>query len=232
MTAKVEAAARRVAGPGTVITAVQPAGGPASIEGYYDEAFAVPGLIGEIQNHPEADAVVIACFDDTGLEAARCMTGAPVIGIGEAGFHAASMVAERFGVVTTLSRSVAALTHNLHKYGLASRCAGVRASEVPVLALEDEDSDARARISDEIGRALREDRADGIVLGCAGMADLAEALGQEHGVPVIDGVVCAVKFAESLVVLGLRTAKVGAYAWPNRKAYSGAMAAYSPPGKG
>src|SRR6188472_3977120 len=102
MTEKIGAAARAVASAGTQIVAVDPSDGPASIEGYFDEAFSVPGLIAEIQRQADMDAYVIACFDDTGLEAARCATEAPVIGIGEAAFHMATLLAHRFGVVTTL----------------------------------------------------------------------------------------------------------------------------------
>ena len=134
MTEKIGAAARAAAGPGTRITAVSPATGPESIEGYYDEALAVPGLLVEIARG-EARGVaghVIACFDDTGLDAARVLARAPVVGIGEAAFHAASLVAGRFSVVTTLGRSVPAIEHNLVRYGLATRCARVRAAEVPV----------------------------------------------------------------------------------------------------
>ena len=60
------------------------------------------------------------------------------------------------------------------------------------------------------------------------MTDLAQSLQDEHRVPVVDGVVSAVKLAESLVALGLKTAKTDAYAWPNRKTYTGAMAEYVP----
>ena len=132
MTRKIGAAADAVAGAGTEIVAVNPDFGPPSIEGYYDEVFSVPGLIAEMQKAPAMDAYVIACFDDTGLDAARSATAAPVVGIGEAAFHLASLVAGRFGVVTTLARSVPAIEHNLARYGLASRCTRVRASEVAV----------------------------------------------------------------------------------------------------
>jgi allantoin racemase len=140
----------------------------------------------------------------------------------------ASLISGKFSVVTTLARSVPAIEHNLVKYGLASRCAKVRASDVPVLDLEKPDSDARHKISDEIGRAIREDNAEAIVLGCAGMADLASQLSQEHGVPVLDGVVCAVKLAESLHALGLHTSKVGSYAAPRAKRFAGFYAPLSP----
>jgi allantoin racemase len=219
MTVKIGAAARAVAAAGTEILAVNPEEGPRSIEGYYDEAMSLPGMLTEIAKGEAAgaDAHIIACFDDTGLEAARCLAGAPVIGVGEAAFHLASLIAHRFSVITTLSRSIAAIETNLMKYGLDRRCAKVRAAEVLVLALEDPRSNARRDISAEIGRAKLEDRAGAIVLGCAGMADLAASLSLEHGLPVVDGVAAAVKLAEALSVLRLRTSKLDAYASPRTK---------------
>lgn len=223
MTDKIRAAAEAVASRGTRITAVNPQIGPESIEGYYDEALAVPGLLVEI-GKGEARGVaghVIPCFDDTGLDAARALARAPVVGIGEAAFHLASLVAGRFSVITTLNRSVLAIEQNLVKYGLAARCARVRAAEIPVLALEDKDSDARARIEAEIDAARQHDRAEAIVLGCAGMADLAAELSVRHGLPVVDGVAAAVMLVESLARLGLKTSKQGGYAAPLAKVISG-----------
>lgn len=224
MTEAIGHAARAVAAPGTEIVAVNPVDGPASIEGYYDEVFSIPGLLGEMAKRPDADAVVIACFDDTGLDAARSFFAGPVVGIGEAAMHMATLLAGTFSVVTTLAVSVPALTHNVHKYGFSHRCARVRACEVPVLELENPSSGARAKISAEIAHAKAEDRAEAIVLGCAGMADLAISLATEHGLPVIDGVAAAVKLCEGLVSLGLKTSKVGGYAPPRAKAYAGVFA--------
>jgi allantoin racemase len=228
MTEKIGAAAKAAASPGVEVTAVNPEFGPASIEGYFDEAFSVPGLIEEIGKAREADAFIVACFDDTGLDAARCATEAPVVGIGEAAFHMASLVAAKFSVVTTLSRSIIPIEHNLAKYGLIARCARVRAAEVPVLALEEPGSKARVTIEKEIARALAEDGAEAIVLGCAGMADLARDLSRMAGVPVLDGVACAVALAESLVRIGLRTSKRRTYAPPLTKLYAGEFKRFSP----
>ncbi len=133
----------------------------------------------------------------------------------------AALLANKFSVVTTLARSVPALEHNLHSYGLASRCARVRSSEVAVLELEEPGSNARARVSAEIARAIAEDRAEAIVLGCAGMTDLTRALAAEHGLPVLDGVSCAVTLCESLVRLGLATSRLGGYAPPVRAKRAG-----------
>jgi allantoin racemase len=229
MTARIDAAARAAAAAETEVRTVQPTSGPASIEGYFDEAFAVPGMLEEIMKGEAAgfDAHVIACFDDTGLEAARCAARSPVIGVGEAGFHLASLIAHRFSVVTTLSRSIAPIESNLVKYGLDRRCARVRACEAPVLALDDPASGARDKLSAEIDRAIAEDGAEAIVLGCAGMADLAAVLARRHRLPVIDGVAAAVKLAESLVALGLATSKLGPYASPLPKAFAGVYAGLS-----
>ncbi|MDW6004206.1 aspartate/glutamate racemase family protein [Vibrio mangrovi] len=214
MTEKACIAARLVASEGTEIVAVTSPSGPVSIEGYYDEAMAVPGMLQAIQSQQDFDAVVIACFDDTGLDAARCLTDKPVIGIGEAAYRVASMLSNKFSVVTTLARSVPALEHNLHRYGMERQCIRVRSSEIPVLELEDEGSGAVEKIAQEIEQAITEDRAEAIVLGCAGMVDLADKLSEQFSIPVLDGVTCAVSLCESLVRLKARTTRQGGYAPP------------------
>jgi allantoin racemase len=217
MTRKIGAAAARAVSAGTEIVAVNPKAGPVSIEGYYDEAISVPGLLEIVGQAQGVDGIVVACFDDTGLDAARCLTAAPVIGIGEAGFHFASILSNKFSVVTTLSRSVPAIEHNLVRYGLAHRCARVRASDVAVLDLEKGDADSRAKIASEIRLAIDEDRAEAIVLGCAGMTDLAASFTEEFALPVLDGVACAVAMVEGITRIGLTTSKRGGYAYPIEK---------------
>jgi allantoin racemase len=226
MTVMIEAAAKAVAAPGTEVCAVTSAVGPASIEGFYDEAFAVPGVIQALDNTPDADAAVIACFDDTGLDAARSRATCPVVGICEAGLIVAGQVSKRIGVVTTLTRSIVPLEELARKYGYAER-ARVYACDVAVLEIEQPGSNARAKIETEITRALTEG-ADSIVLGCAGMTNLAAELSLAFGVPVVDGVAAAIKQAEALVALGLATSKHGAYAAPLGKVYRGALADFSP----
>ena len=215
MTDQVRAAAERVAGPGFDIAAANPAQGPASIEGHYDGAVALAGLLDVVRGNPGADGYVIACFDDTGLEAARCLTDAPVVGIGEASYHLASMVAPKFGVVTTLSRSVGILEQNLVRYGLMARCTGVRASDVPVLDVEK--GEGAARIEAEVGRSITEDGAEAVVLGCAGMVEIAGRIRKTHGVPVLSPVESAVKVVEAMIGLGLQTSKANSYKPPRSK---------------
>lgn len=229
MTATIAHAARLVAAQDTEIVAVTSAMGPVSIEGYYDEAFALPGLLREIgrAEREGARAAVIACFDDTGLDAARAMVGMPVIGICEAALMTAALIAKRFTVVTTMERSRVPIEELAHRYGMSGR-ARIRAANISVLSLEDANSGARDRLRNEVVRAMAEDNAEAIVLGCAGMAYLAHTLIREFGVPVIDGVGAAVKQAEALVALGLGTSKRGAYAAPVSKTYLGALSEFAP----
>ncbi|ESZ33747.1 MULTISPECIES: aspartate/glutamate racemase family protein [unclassified Mesorhizobium] len=229
MTETIAAAARGVAGAGTEVIAVTSSMGPASIEGYYDEALAVPGLLMEIAagERAGAQAAIIACFDDTGLDAARAMASIPVIGICEAALGVASYIAQRFTVVTTTERSRVPVEGLVQRYGMAGR-ARVRAADIPVLSLEDAASGAVEKLRAEIARAIAEDRAEAIVLGCAGMADLAHRLQQEFDLPVIDGVGAALKQAEALIALGLSTSKRGAYASPLAKPYRGVLKSFSP----
>lgn len=211
MTDKIAKAARAVARPDTEIVAASSQDGPASIQGFLDVATCVPGLLNEVVQHKEIDAIVIACFDDTGLDAVRSLVSVPVLGIGEAAYHAASMIANKFSVITTLSRSVPGLENNLLRYGLAQKCACVRATEIPVLKLEEGDPATLDKIRLEIHASINEDKAEAIVLGCAGMADLMAQLSEEFGLPVIEGVSAGVTFAEALVNNSLRTSKIGAY---------------------
>jgi allantoin racemase len=232
MTEAMGRCAREVAAPGTEVIAVNPTMGPPSIEGYYDEALATPGLLAEVAagEREGCDGYVIACFGDPGLYAARELARGPVIGIAEAAMHAASVLAPGFSVVTTLARTCGMAWHLAERYGMKRFCRNVRATDVAVLDLDKPGSAARRIILDECRRALAEDGADAIVLGCAGMAELCAQIEDALGAPVIEGVTAAVKWTEALVALRLSTAKRGDYARPLAKRYDGVLAPFSPGG--
>ncbi|MSU89361.1 aspartate/glutamate racemase family protein [Rhodobacteraceae bacterium 2CG4] len=219
MTRKIVAAAQKAAGTGVTITGATASGTPASIEGHYDEAMSVPGLLACVENAEAqgVDGIVVACFDDPGIGACREIATGPVLGLCEAAVKAASMLATSFTVVTTLPRSVPVIERLVHGYGLSHQCRRVRSAQIPVLALEDPGSNARDKVRAEILRAVEEDRCEAVVLGCAGMADLAQWLSAETGVPVIDGVGVATRMVEALVACGLKTSKINGYSRPNTK---------------
>ncbi|MGB3387091.1 MAG: aspartate/glutamate racemase family protein [Pseudaminobacter sp.] len=212
MTRSIAEAARAATASDIEIIALTNESGPASIQGVVDGVHAIPGLLDLIERHGDADAFIIACFDDTGLDAARCVAAGPVVGIGEAGCHAASLVAHRFSVITTLSRSVPILRNNLDMHGLSRKCASILATGVPVLALENASGEVLQGINATIRMAIERDGAEAIVLGCAGMAGMTRQLSQTYGIPFIDGVASAVGLAAGLVRMGIATSRHGLYA--------------------
>ena len=228
MTHKIDLTAKNFANVDTEIISVEPNIGPESIEGYYDEAFCIPGLIEEINNNINADGYIIACFDDTGLDAVRSITDKPVIGIGEAAYHVASIVSGNFSVITTLSRSINPLKHNLKKYGLIEKCVSISAIEVPVLDLEEISNDNLDKLNKGIEKTILEDNSEAIILGCAGMSNLAKDLELNHGLPVIEGVSSAVVLIEGLINLKIKTSKIGSYALPREKQYTGFLSKFRP----
>lgn len=172
--------------------------GPPAIQGEVDGDAAIPPLLELVEKADEegAKAIIIGCFDDTGLSAARSLATVPVIGIGQAAYHLASLYGQRFSVVTTLDVSVPILRENISGYGLENSLGRVRASGVSVLALEDDRVNATRQVKDEIRRALREDNINSVVLGCAGMVHIVD---ESDDIPVklIDGVYAAVRLAET-----------------------------------
>lgn len=169
--------------------------GPPAIQGPEDGKISVPPLLELVKkaNDMGAAAIVIGCFDDTGLTAARNISACPVIGIGQAAYHMASMASPAFSVVTTLAVSVPVLAANINAYGLAQNVVQVRASGVPVLDLETDRANATAQVMAEIDKAVAEDGVSCVVLGCAGMGYIAED--GHGGLRLIDGVRAATQIA-------------------------------------
>lgn len=106
-------------------------------------------------------------------------------------------------------------------------CSKVRASDIPVLELEIPGSAARTAITQECARAVALDGCDVIVLGCAGMADLAVDISARIGVPVVDGVVAATTMVQSPVGMGLATSRRGEFARPIPKDVGGLLAGFA-----
>lgn len=196
-TAMVETAHKAV--PDTHVLGWTSTSGPPAIQGEQDGNAAIPPLLELVKKADEAGAraIIIGCFDDTGLGAARALATCPVIGIGQAAYHLASLFGQRFSVVTTLDVSVPVLSANVSEYGLDKNLGRIRASGVPVLALEDDRANATEKVRAEIRAAVREDDINSVVLGCAGMVHIVEE-SDDISIKLIDGVQAAVRFATML----------------------------------
>ncbi len=95
--------------------------------------------------------------------------------------------------------------------GLAAHCASVRACGLGTAEVDADTAGAVAAIVDEAAKAVAEDGAEVICLGCAAMAGVTTAITAKLGVPAVD-VAAAVALAQALVGLGLSTSKAGGYA--------------------
>jgi allantoin racemase len=205
MTDRLRRELESVKGRATELTVVNPTTGPAAIESAEDEALAIPPMLDLIKEAaPRHDAVVIACFSDPGLDEAREIASIPVVGIEESSLHLAAQLGRRFTILTSRAARVPAKIAHVERLGLSSRLASVRPLEMGVLEMDADPDRAVARILEVGGGAVREDGAEVIVLGCAGLAGHATALGPALGVPVIDPSPVALATAEMLVRLRLR----------------------------
>jgi allantoin racemase len=222
MTATIAEAARRVVAATTEVVALTPRFGPESVEGHFESYLSAVGVMDAVASYERPfDAVVQAGFGEHGREGLQELVDVPVVDITEAAAHTACLLGRRYGVVTTLQRAVPMIEDRLRLAGLDARCAGIRASGLGVLQLEEELPAVVPALVDQAKRLVEEDGAEVLCLGCAGMAGLDEAVSAATGVPVVDGVASAALLAEALVRQGLRTSRAGAYAAPRAKSITG-----------
>lgn len=201
--------------------------GPASIESGYDEALTVPGMLAKAieAERDGVDAIVIDCFGDPGLRAAREVLSIPVLGPGQTSMHVAAMLGRSFSIVTVVE-SVRPMVHNLAKiYGVDGKLASIRVVNIPVLEMDHDLDKLQSTLTEQAQLAIEQDRADVIVLGCTGFFGCSEAIARslaERGIPapVIDPIPTTVLTAAALVRAGLSHSK-RTYPVPPKKLIKG-----------
>lgn len=220
MTRDMERQARRFARVDTEIEGVTAIVGAPSVEGHYEEQFAIMSFLHTIKARAsEFDGVMLACFGDPGLFACRELSPVPVVGIAEAAMLMACTVAYRFSIITVLPRVKPGVANAVRLHGLEHRCASIRTTPLSVLDCERDPVRAVRELSAAAQAAVMEDGADAILLGCGGMGPLDEQIAASVDVPVIDGLVCAVKMLEGLHDYGLRTSRAAAFMEPEAKPF-------------
>ncbi|MEM0934288.1 MAG: aspartate/glutamate racemase family protein [Pseudomonadota bacterium] len=212
---------------GTVVSVVDVANGPASIESAYEEMIAIPPTLDLIMDVERQgfDAAIIGCFGDPGLEAARELVTMPVVGPCESAMLTAAGLGHKFGVLTIYDSLVPAMELLSVKAGVQAKLAGVRPTDIPVLDLMKDPPATKARLIEVARACVEKDRADALLFGCMTMSflNMGEEIGAEVGVPVVNAGRCALKHAEALVSMGLAHSKK---AWPTpAKMAAGATAA-------
>lgn len=207
MTGIIRQAAETYAGGAFQVDCLPTPGAPEFIDSYQDEIEAAPGMMALIREHEQQfDGFLVACMDDPNLDAIKEISGKPVVGIAEAAMKIASMIGHRFSIVSTSRASVANHQVLARKYHLEAVLASVRYPES-----EDTDLSDEALFFEAARSAVDEDLAEVIVLGCAGLADMAKRLEARLKVPVLDGVVCGLVILSGMIKAGIQTSKIGCY---------------------
>lgn len=217
----IRAELKRWKNPDTDIDVVNIEHGPESIECNYDIAWAELFAVREAEEAKDEgyDGVILYCFGDPGLRAAKEALEIPVVGIGEASIHMASLLGNRFSIIAAGPSKETVLGHlepNLKVYGFDARCASIGFLNIPVLKLGEDKAITIQRIVEEADRSIKEDGADVVVLGCGSMLGVANKVSQQVGVPVVVPGVAALKICEDLIELGFSQSK-RYFAKPPRK---------------
>jgi len=204
--------------PETIATVVSPKKGPPTVDSSYDEAFAVPPMLElvKVANASAYDAIVLACFCDAGVDAAREISDIPVIAMEEATLAFALTLGSRFGIITEKVERVAMKEVHVRRAGLSDRLASIEPLGLSVAELTSKPEEAKRRAA-ALAKKMVKAGAEVLIMGCAVMAGYQEHVAESVGVPVLDPTAVALKMAELTVDLRVMHSKAGLYHCPEPK---------------
>jgi allantoin racemase len=174
--------------------------GPTVIEGPEDGAASIPPLLTLVQKASDAgaDAIIIACFDDTGLKKAKEIARCPVIGIGQASYHMASLLAEKSAVITTVEAAVPILQNNISAIGLADHIPVVKAANIGVAELDTDTEKALQKFNATAQSIQLAAHINTFILGCAGAVQISSDFALTAGVTAIEPVSAAARLCRAI----------------------------------
>ena len=181
-----------------------------SEENYFDlhsETINISKLLKVVEKNNSSDAFIIISFEDIGVDTIRKVTSKPIIGIGEASFYTANIIANKFSVITNLSHSHEALKNNLIKYDMDHKCVSIKSIEVPVLDMDTMSKSNLNKLNNEIQRTITEDDPEAIIITSPGILNLSKNLSNKFNIPIIEGVTAATALMENFAKLDLQIKK-------------------------
>ncbi len=189
--------------------------GSTSLEYAFDEIYSGPYIIQKVKWAEENgyDAAVIDCFFDPVLDVARELVSIPVFGPCQSSVFLASQISLRFSIVSPTPSGNRIVMENLEKYHVERKLASMRFLDTEVLELEKEENDVKKALVEESKKAVLEDGAEAIILGCTGMSSFAQYLQDnlkkelDLSIPVIEPLRAAVFNAISVVLMGVSHSK-------------------------
>jgi Asp/Glu/hydantoin racemase len=152
-----------------------------------------------------ADAVLLGCFGDPGLDGLRELASVPVVGMADAACVAACLHGRRFSIVTGGERWGPMLEEFCAARGLRDRLASVRTVAPTGAELAADPAGSRAMLAAACDAAACEDGAEAVILAGAGLAGLAPEIAAGVPVPVLCSLAEGVRTV--LAVAAARVAK-------------------------
>ena len=145
------------------------------------------------------DAAVIGCYCDPALvEARETVNQLVVTGPAESSMLLAMALGRRFSTLVTTRTYLPPMLQTVTSYGFRDRLASIRTIDVSIQDLQTDREATLSQLERVARRAVDEDHADVIILGCTDFFGLHEDLGEALGKPVIDSVLASVAFADYL----------------------------------
>lgn len=177
------------------------------------DSFVLPEILHQIVEAEQdtADAVIVDCMEDPGVEEGRRLVNIPVIGPGHAAMNLASVLGYKFSILYPLPQTI--LIERLVAHHHISMLASIRYLSCGLEGIQSSDSTTLKVLEETAIRAIIEDGAHVIIPACTLTSHLVQQLQErlhekDYPVPVVDGPSTAVKLAEALVDLDLSPSRV------------------------
>jgi allantoin racemase len=171
------------------------------------EATNISDLVKKVENNKRSDAFIVASFEDIGVDTIRKISSKSIIGIGEASFYIANIIANKFSIITNLSQTHEAIKNNLVKYDMDHKCVSLKSIEVPILDMETMSKANIRKLDIEIQRTISEDKPEAIILTSAGISDLTKTFSEKYNLPFIEGISAATALTQQMISLGIKIKK-------------------------
>lgn len=174
----------------------------------------VPGVLERVKEAEQKgyDAVVIDCFTDVALEAAKTIAQIPIIGPFESSLHIAHLLADKFGLIIPREEGIPSCLRLAKAHGMADRIASIKAFNIPFLEFRNRKDKAEAKLAKLVQESVNEG-AELIIIGCTALFPAlgigsARRLSEKLGIPLVDTIGLSLKLAETMVGLNLRHSRL------------------------
>lgn len=204
-------------------------GGFSHIEFRSYEAMVTRGIIRGVRAAAREgfDALAIGCFYDTALHDAREISGqmivtAPCV----ASCEIAASLSNRFGIIVGRRKWVNQMHATVREHGHEHRLSGFYHVELGVDDFQKDHAETGRRLIAAGRKAVEEDYAEAIILGCTMEVGFYREVEEALGVPVIDPSIAALKRAEYAAVLKQQNGWIPSRKWSSEAPSEAEMARF------